>query len=132
MAYMSQERKKSIAPVVKALLKKHGLKGSLSVHHSSELVLTIKEGEIDFIKNANDNIDPYSNSAYEVSTYIQVNQYHISRGFSGEAEKALVELYKAMMNGNHNNNDIQSDYFDVGWYISINVGKWDAPYKLVA
>jgi len=21
-----------------------------------------------------------------------------------------------------------TDYFDVGWYISVNLGKWDKPY----
>jgi hypothetical protein len=36
-----------------------------------------------------------------------------------------------MNDGNHDNSDIQSDYFDVGWYISINVGRWDKPYELV-
>jgi len=37
-----------------------------------------------------------------------------------------------MMIGNHNNTDLMSDYFDVGWYISINVGKWDKPYEVTA
>ena len=31
---------------------------------------------------------------------------------------------------NHNNSDVQTDYFDVGWYIEINVGDWEKPYKL--
>jgi hypothetical protein len=30
--------------------------------------------------------------------------------------------------GNHNNSDVQSDYFDVGWYIDVNIGKWNKPY----
>jgi len=33
-----------------------------------------------------------------------------------------------MNNGNHNNSDIQTDYFDVGWYITVNLGKYDTPY----
>jgi hypothetical protein len=32
---------------------------------------------------------------------------------------AQIELRDAMNNGNHDNSDIMSDYFDVGWYVSI-------------
>ena len=53
MAYMSQERKSEIAPKVKSILKKFGIKGSLSVRHHSTLSLTLKSGKIDFIGNSN-------------------------------------------------------------------------------
>jgi hypothetical protein len=36
------------------------------------------------------------------------------------------------MAGNYNNSDIMTDYFDVGWYIEINVGKWNKEYNLTA
>jgi hypothetical protein len=32
--------------------------------------------------------------------------------------------------GNHDRSDIQSDYFDVGWYVDVNVGAWNQPYEL--
>jgi len=32
--------------------------------------------------------------------------------------------------GNHDRSDIQSDYFDVGWYKSVNIGKWNKPYEV--
>ena len=51
MAYMSQEHKAKIAPVVKEILKKYGVKGTLAVRHHSSLVLNIKSGKIDFIEN---------------------------------------------------------------------------------
>ena len=31
----------------------------------------------------------------------------------------------------YNNNDIQSDYFDVAYYVSISVGKWNKEYEIV-
>jgi len=31
----------------------------------------------------------------------------------------------------YNNNDIQSDYFDVAYYVSIHVGKWNKDYQIV-
>ena len=51
MAYMSQERKQSLAPSIKAVLKKYGVKGTLAVRNHSTLVLNIKSGSIDFIEN---------------------------------------------------------------------------------
>ena len=113
MAYMSQERKAQIAPGVKAVLKKYGLKGSLAVSNHSSLVLNIKSGKIDF-----------------ESDYDQVNVYHIDSHYSGKAAKALSELRKAMSVGNWDKSDIQTDYFDVGWYVRINVGQWNKPYVL--
>jgi hypothetical protein len=37
-----------------------------------------------------------------------------------------------MVVGNHDRSDSMTDYFDVGWYISINVGKWNKPYEMTA
>jgi len=37
-----------------------------------------------------------------------------------------------MNEGNHDNSDIMTDYFDVGWYISVRLGKWDKPYVVNA
>ena len=122
MAYMSQENKKSKAPAIKAILKKYGLKGSLRVQHYSTLILTIKSGKIDFVSNFQDKTKREFN--------YQVNEYYIEETYTGVAAEALNELKAAMMEGNHNNSDIQTDYFDVGWYISIDIGKWDKPYVL--
>lgn len=134
MAYMSQDRKAQIAPVVKAILKKYNLKGSLSVRNHSTLCLTLKSGAVDFVGNFNsigakaqreDWMGPFV-----AQTYIDVNPYHFQKHFSGKALKVMTEIYKAMMAGNHDNSDIQTDYFCVGWYIDINVGTWNKPYVL--
>ena len=110
MAYMSQERKAALAPAIKAVLKKYGVKGSLSVSHHSGLTLTLSEGKIDFW---------------------QVNTYHIGNHWQGVAQKFLSEVVAAMNVGNHDNSDIMTDYFDVGWYVYVNIGKWNKPYKVV-
>ena len=123
MAYMSQEKKQLLAPAIKAILKEYDLKGTLSVEHHSGLVLTIKSGKIDFFS---DN-DKYADLSQR---YIQVNVYHIEGHYSGRAKEALLKLKAAMSVGNHDNSDTQTDYFDVGWYVYINVGKWDSPYIL--
>ena len=51
MAYMNQERKQQRAPIIKSILKKYGVKGSLAVRNHSTLVLNIKSGKIDFVEN---------------------------------------------------------------------------------
>lgn len=135
MAYMNQECKARIANNVKAILKKHKLKGSLSVRHHSTLVLNIRSGTIDFITNCNETC---SNDYYQVSqgfqpverNHINVNVYHYNKHFSGKARKCLTELVTAMNDGNWNKSDIETDYFNVGWYIDINIGRWDKPYVL--
>jgi len=36
-----------------------------------------------------------------------------------------------MNDGNWNRSDSSVDYFDVGWYIDINIGNWAKPYQLM-
>jgi len=137
MAYMSQENKAALAPAIKAICKKYGLKASLAVRNHSSLVLNVKEGPIDFIGNSNEvcAADPYQvANGFKPNDdgYEGVNPYHFRKHYSGKALAFLEEVIPAMMVGNHNNSDIQSDYFDVGWYIDVNIGQWRKPYKFVA
>lgn len=131
MAYMSQERKAALTPGIKAVLKKYNLKGSISVNNHSTLVVTIKEGPIDFIGNmlavAVTRPGYYNNGT---PSYMQVNPYWISEHYTGSARDCLIALKDAMDVGNHDRSDIQTDYFDVGWYVNINVGRWNKPYVL--
>ena len=129
MAYMSQERKAQIAPALKAICKKYGVKASVAVRHHSTLVLNIKSGSIDFIGNYNERT---TNTAGHAKTYIDVNPYWYHNHFTDTAKEFLSEVFAVMNTGNHDNSDIQTDYFDVGWYVDVNVGKWDKPYELVA
>lgn len=113
MAYISQEKKKELSPEIKAVLKKYSFKGSIAVRHHSTLVVNVKSGPLEL---------PHSVG------YCQVNTYWIVENWSKSWSTFLLELKTAMMNGNHDNSEIQSDYFDVGWYVDINIGKYDKPY----
>ena len=119
MAYVSQELKAKIAPKVKAILKKYKVKGSLAVRNHSTLVLTIKEGAIDFIAD---------NGGLHDRGSIQVNPYHYKNHFLGKSKAFLSEVIPAMNDGNWDKSDAQTDYFNVGWYIDVNIGKWNKPY----
>ena len=133
MAYMSQERKSEIAPKVKSILNKYGIKGSLSVRHHSTLSLTLKSGKIDFIANSN---RVCGNDFYQVakgfkpntSNYDSINPYWFHEHYDGDAKAFLTEVMEAMNNGNWDKSDIQSDYFNVGWYVEVQIGKWNKPY----
>lgn len=133
MAYMSQEKKAALAPRIKAILKKYGVKGSLAVRGHSTLVLNLKSGKIDFIGNSN---RVCGENHYQVSRgfkpnttgYDQVNPYWYQDHYDGKAKAFLKEVLAVMNDGNHDRSDIQTDYFCVGWYVDINIGKWNKPY----
>lgn len=130
MAYVSKEDKAKFAKLLKEAFgtdaKKRGFKYSLSVRHMSTIVLTISGGTIDFIGNYN------ATSKYPTTEgYVSVNTFHIDSSFSGTVKTLLLKIHDILNTDNHNNSDIMTDYFDVGHYIDINIGKWDKPYKKI-
>jgi hypothetical protein len=141
MAYFNQEKKAKIAPKIKAILAKYKVKGSLAVRNHSTLVLNLKSGSIDLIENyietdsktfhgkkmSQDQID-YIRSKKS----LDVNPYWFKEHFSGKSLDFLKEIFVAMNDGNWDKSDIQSDYFNVGWYVDVNIGKWDKPYTVGA
>ena len=138
MAYMNQEKKAKIAALLKPVLAKYKVKGSLSVRNHSTIVLNIKAGAIDFIQNylsVDRNVrygqmsDDQYNYVYE-KRYLDVNPYHYRNYFTGKAKQFLEEAFAALNAGNHDNSDIMTDYFDVGWYVDVNIGQWNKPYEV--
>ncbi len=136
MAYMNQEKKAKMQPLMKALLKQYGLKGSLSVRNHSTIVLNIKSGVIDFISNFNDcanvrnegkepNHWGYANLA---KTHIDVNEYWFKDHFAGVALEFLQQAFKILNIDNFDKSDISTDYFHVGHYTDVNIGDWTKPY----
>jgi hypothetical protein len=119
MAYVSQKDKAQLAPQIKKVLNKYGMKGSISIRHHMSLVVTIQSGEIDF--------GEYTHG----DGYIQVNTYHIERHYKGKAQKFLTELLAAMKGpGWFDKSDSMTDYFHVKHYCDINIGRWNKPYFL--
>lgn len=112
MAYMSQEHKKEIAVVVKPILKKYGIRATMSVENHSTIHLNISKGRIDF---KGDNVNPY----------------HIERQWEDqpEARDFLLEV-KAALHGPRyfDESDAMTDYFHCSHYVRINIGKWNKPY----
>jgi hypothetical protein len=136
MAYINQARKAQIAAKVRPILKRYGIKGTLAVRNHMTLVLNIQEGVIDFISNSNETCarDPYqvTQGVQPSRDYVDVNPYHYDKHFDGAAKQFLQEVMGALNEGNHDRSDIQTDHFDVGWYVDVNIGRWNKPYKLAA
>ena len=141
MAYVSQEKKKQLAPAIKAVLKKYGMKGSIAVRHNSSLVVNIKEGVLDLLGSAQRHNDDYAlrrgQDAYQVGTYLQVNDSWCEEWAREVGDERIADFYGeliAAMKGSDwfCEDDIQSDYFFRAHYIDINVGKCNKPYAYTA
>ena len=135
MAYVSQELKSKLSPAIKAVCKKYGIKASIAVRNHMTLALNVKSGKIDFIGNSNRvcGADFYQvQRGFKPNTtgYDQVNPYHFQNHYDGDARAFLSEVLAVMNDGNWDKSDIQSDYFNVGWYVDVNIGSWNKPYTV--
>lgn len=131
MAYMNQERKKPIFEAMKKLLDpKLGWKFTMAVNNHSTLVLNITRGPVDFI-GAYTHHDPQHLASVKARGHLDINHYWYQEHFAPDVVELLREIVAVMNDGNHDNSDIQTDYFDVGWYIDVNIGNWKKPYELI-
>lgn len=137
MAYISQEMKKELAPGIKAVFKKYGLKGSIAIRHHMRLEVTIRSGDIDFISIVNDrNIEKAERKGL---TYKPIYGYHQAYPYYSDQhendqncimEKCLNELRDAMRGTLwYDNSDSMTDYFDTAYYMTINIGRCGSPYQ---
>lgn len=139
---MNQEKKAVIAANLKPILKKYGVKATMAVRNHSTIVLNVKEGAIDFVENfiQTDKEKPYAKTmsddqvAYiRKNQSIDVNPYWFQEHFSGKAKAFLTEAMQALKGaGWYDKSDAQTDYFDTAYYVDVNIGSWNKPYKVVA
>lgn len=137
MAYMNQAMKSELAPAIKAVFKKYGVKGSIAVRNHITLVVNIKSGKLDIIENWFETVKQLPKYNYggniQKPTHISVNEYHIDSDYTGEVAEFLKELKSAMEGPKFfNHDDCQTDYFNRSHYIDINIGFWDKPYIVEA
>lgn len=115
MAYISQETKKKLAPAIKSVLKEYGVKGTIAVYNNSVLVVNIKQGSVDF---GRDNV--------------QVHHSYGSQQYQGKSREFITKIFAAMQGEEwYDNSDSMTDYFDTAYYMRLNVGDYDTPYKVI-
>lgn len=118
MAYVSKEKKATIAAALKLAMEEYPtVKYSLSIRDHSTIVCLISKGP-EFL-------------APDGKDYADVNTHWIHANYDNEARKLLTLIKDCLNIKNYDNSHAESDYFSVGHYISICIGKWDKPYIVV-
>jgi len=128
MAYMNQEHKAQIRQRLSAAIPK-SWKWSLAVRNHSTIVLTIKSAPVDLIDlytrhGCSDEV----RASCIAQRSLDVNPYHWREHFDDELRGVFTVILEALNLNNHDRSDVQSDYFDVGHYVSIHFGRWDKPF----
>jgi hypothetical protein len=130
MAYISQEKKKEIAPAIKAVAKKYGRKVSIGIRNNMKLVVKVKNAE-DIYKRLYAKTIENSNGVYvdpelsELSEFGHlVNDYWIEERYHKSDHAFLNELHTSMHSKDfYNNDDAMIDYFDRSYYTAIELHK---------
>jgi len=113
MPYISKEEVKAIREELKqAFPSKLGWKLSIVNQDGYNLRISIMEAPVELRNNPN-------------RGYEQVNHYYLKN----RAEE-LSQITEIANRNNYDRSDVQNDYFDVGYYLNITIGKWDTPFVL--
>lgn len=126
MAYVDQNKKALIAKALKPVIPQ-GWKYSLSVRHHMAIVLTIYSAPFDLIRafKKSDHFNP------ETATHTEVNPYHYRTHLDDECVADVFEqIFAALNTNNHDNSDLMTDYFDVGHYVDVHIGRWNKPFEV--
>lgn len=112
MAYISPQRTREIK---KELQKRFpNLKFSVRNEHFTSVDVSIISGDVDF------------SDILEENTYRQISHFHLER--YDKHTELLKQIYEIIDQGNHYKSDPMSDYYDVGFYVHMSIGKWNKPY----
>ena len=131
MAFISQQDKKTLAPAIKAVFKKYGLKGTIAIKNNMTLCANVSAGRLDLI-GAADQIGgrPWRNH-YQANAYGATNPKY--KDINIDIFNFYEDLKKAMRGSLwFDKSDIMTDYFHTAYFLDINIGQWNKPYKLLA
>ena len=122
MAYITSESVKEIRNNIKELYPaKKGWKFSITREHYSSVRCEILSAPVELrVDTTKDNEG--------------VNHFWIESRFEGKNETAteILKNINAILNlNNFDNSDSMTDYFHVGHYVTLSIGAWDKPFKLV-
>ncbi len=107
-------------------------KFSVRNEHHSSVAVTILSGPVRF--NYTEEARRTSASMYNVTSekepdYLQLNHYYLENYTNANI---LHEMYDILNDGNYDNSEPMTDYFDVGFYVNLSMGSWDKPYILTS
>ena len=121
MAYMNQEKKAKIAAALKKVVPVDW-KYSLRVHHHSSIIMTIRSAPIDLMARLYPDF---------IGDNIDVNHYWAHDRLAECPEKQIIlQIIECLNLDNWDRSDSQTDYFDVGHYVTLQIGSWDKPFAV--
>ena len=138
MAYISTDDVKHIRNTLKKELPQY--KFSVVRDHHSSVSIALMKGPA--FKDY-EYFDRYANETkvgnLSDGEHHQINQFHLEDFYGKENAEILDKIHviaktAPAKNGGkewYNNSDIMTDYFDIAYYVHINVGKWDKQYEIV-
>ncbi|MBU2790048.1 hypothetical protein HF288_06305 [Acidithiobacillus caldus] len=136
MAYVTKELKAKVQKKLKAIMPK-ACKWSISGTGRGRLSLNIWVADEDLIGAVN----RHNQKMHEWHGWIIPEKplTHVDLGgasirdvdFGRRWNGILAKAWEAMNEGNWDRSDVQTDYFDVGWYCAINLGTWDRPFQTI-
>jgi hypothetical protein len=121
MAYISTEKVKEMRNKLKELFPaKKGWKLSVTTQNYSSVNCSILTA-------------PFELRLDTTRTNESVNQYYVKEHYNDNpaSKEALLSMLQVLNTNNYNNSDAQSDYFDVGHYVNLSIGKWDKPFQVL-
>ena len=122
MAYVDKAKKAKIATALKRAIPS-GWKYSLAVANHSTIALTLRSAPMELR-------DVFSLRTDYVST--EVNPYQWEEDLRATGNACLIPIFAgifdALNTDNHDRSDIMTDYFDVGHYVRVSIGKWNKPF----
>lgn len=131
MAFISQQDKKTLAPAIKAVFKKYGLKGTIGIKNNMTLCANVSAGRLDLIGAAAQVGDFRSSGYYQGNAYGATNEKY--KDINIDIFNFYEDLKKAMRGALwFDKSDIMTDYFHTAYFMDINIGRWNKPYKLLA
>lgn len=131
MAYISPQKKEEIKKKLEEYFDKEGYKGkikySLTVDNNRSIDFVLLRGPFE-ISDFEYSKDDYNN-VLEGNLDINVYHFHLrKKNKESKSYKFIENIIEILNTDNYNNSDVQSDYFDVGHYISVKIGTYDKPY----
>jgi Large polyvalent protein associated domain 29 len=119
MAYITAKQVKEKREQIKKLFPaKHGWKFSIKTLNYSTIKLSVLEAPIELREDTSKH-------------YEQMSKYRFSDRKNVIGADLLQIMFDIINQGNYNNSDIQTDYFDIGFYTSITIGEWNIPFKCI-
>ena len=130
MAYISQEDKKTLAPAIKAVFKKYGFKGSISIKNHITLCANVSAGRLDLLGAAAAVGSLRSTGYYQANPYRPTNEKY--KDINLDIFNFYTELKKAMRGALwFDKSDLMTDYHHIAYFMDINIGRWNKPYQLI-